>query len=213
MNRSFPCKLVTFALFLLAASPALACPRLLRGIWDTQGAAALSPVVPSASDGPNVGRKAEPAIPEALEPPKDQVLLFSLRAEGTQVYECRAKKDNATHFEWALKAPDAILFDDLGQQAGTHTAGPAWEGTDGSKVVAVKQASSTAPGGRAIAWLLLRVQSHQGTGAFSKVTYIQRVDTWAGLPPEQGMNRENAEKQVRIKYEATYRFFGPMPQK
>jgi len=65
-----------------------------------------------------------------------------------------------------------------------------------------------APGGRAVPWLLLQAKSHEGAGVFSKVTYIQRVDTWAGLPPVKGATKDNAGKEVRVKYEATYRFFG-----
>ncbi len=62
-----------------------------------------------------------------------------------------------------------------------------------------------------MAWLLLKATSHEGAGIFSKVTYIQRVDTWAGRPPATGATKENAGKELRVKYEATYRFFGAAP--
>ena len=195
MSHSFPWKLATVALCSVAVPLALDCPRLPGG------------------EVPRPGLEARSAAPGPLEPPKDQVLLFSLRAEGVQIYEWRAKKDNASDFEWALKAPEATLYDDLGEKVGTHTAGPTWKAKDGSKVSAVKRTGAKAPGGRAVPWLLLRVKSHEGTGVFSKVTYIQRVDTWAGMPPAQGETRENAGNQVRVKYQATYRFFGPAPTK
>lgn len=214
MNRPFPWKTATAALFLLAVSLSLAfaAQRLFRRVPETPGVSSPSSRLPPDTDGPMTGLDARSAIPEALEPPKDQVLSFSLRAEGVQIYECRAK-DDGTGWEWALVAPDATLFDDLGEKAGTHYAGPSWEAKGGSKVVAVKQAAVSVSGSRAVPWLLLRVRSHEGIGAFSKVTYIQRVDTWAGMPPARGGNRENAGKQVRIKYAATYRFFVPMPTK
>ena len=120
-----------------------------------------------------------PAVPASLAPPKGHVPAFELRAEGVQIYECKPAK--AGGFEWVLKAPDAVLFDDRGDKSGTHFAGPTWQANDGSKIVAEKVAD--APGRRSIPWLLLRVKSHAGDGAFAKVTYIQRVDTWAGQAP------------------------------
>ena len=137
--------------------------------------------------------------------------MFSLRAEGVQIYECKPTKDNPMQYEWALKAPDAVLYDDRGNKAGMHYAGPTWEATDGSKVVAAKKESAAAPDGRAVPWLLLQAKSHEGTGVFSKVTYIQRVDTWAGMAPAEPATKDKAGKEVRVKYEATYRFYGMAP--
>jgi hypothetical protein len=138
------------------------------------------------------------------------VLAFELRAEGFQVYECRAVAGNTTEFQWVLKAPDAILFDDRGNKAGTHfggPTGPTWQAGDGSKIVAVKIAEAPALGGRAIPWLLLQVKSRQGDGVFAKVTYIQRIDTWAGRAPTTGATKETVGKTTRVRYQATYRFF------
>jgi hypothetical protein len=193
MTRSIPWA-PSVLLVLLLVAPALACPRLFRG---RTAIAETLPVPPP------------PPPTDPLAPPKDQVLLFSYRAEGEQIYECQAKKDKPDKYEWTLKAPDATLYDDRGEKAGTHGAGPTWEANDGSKVVAVKMASADAPGGRAVPWLLLGAKSNEGKGVFSKVTYIQRVDTWAGLPPATAATKETAGKQVRVKYGATYRFYGP----
>jgi len=148
--------------------------------------------------------------PDPLAPPKGNVLLFELRAEGFQVYEGKPKAGDSAAFEWVLKAPDAILYDERGDKAGTHGAGPNWLANDGSKIVAAKSASAPAPGRNAVPWLLLQVKSHEGKGVFSKVTYIQRVDTWAGLP-SVAATKDNAGKELRVRYQATYRFFGPTP--
>jgi hypothetical protein len=206
MHRSILWKPAMIVLLLLAVSSALADPQLFRRKCRTQEpvdvyAGAAPPKQPKAVTRP------QPIIPESLEPPEDYVLLFEFRAEGVQIYECKAKKNSPNEFEWVLTAPDATLFDDRGEKAGTHTAGPTWEAKDGSRIVAVKKASFIAPGGRAIPWLLLGVKSHKGTGVFSNVEFIQRVDTWAGLPPVDGATKENDGKQVRVKYEATYRFY------
>jgi hypothetical protein len=208
MNCSIPWKPTAGVILFLAVSSALARPDSFRGRCHSLGPVE---VLAAAPDQPRTEASAQPTIPAALEPPEGHVLLFTFRAEGVQVYECKPSENDPTKFEWASQGPDATLFDDRGEKAGTHTSGPTWEATDGSKVVAVKKAASPAPGGRAIPWLLLEVKSHEGAGVFSKLTYIQRVETWAGLPPAEGTNKENAGKQMRVKYEATYRFYGAAP--
>ena len=45
-------------------------------------------------------------------------------AKGTQIYECRAKKDASGAYEWAFVAPDAVLYDVRGNVIGKHGAGP-----------------------------------------------------------------------------------------
>ena len=119
-----------------------------------------------------------------------------LRAEGFQIYECKPVKGRADEFEWVLKAPDAILFDERGEKAGTHFGGPTWQATDGSKIVAVKKADAKAPAGRTIPWLLLEVRSREGTGVLSQVTYIQRTDTWAGSAPASPTRRTTARRSA-----------------
>jgi hypothetical protein len=150
------------------------------------------------------------ALPTAIEPPQGMVLLFRVRAEGVQIYEC--KKDAKTgQLGWMLKAPQADLFDDRGDKFGTHSAGPVWEATDGSKIRAAMSKSSPAPDPKAIPWLLLKVTAHEGKGMFGKVQFIQRVDTWAGRPPATGCCPENVGKETRVKYQATYLFYGEKP--
>jgi hypothetical protein len=171
------------------------CPRLFRFFQ------ARRPAV-TAQD-----TKGAKKNPDAVDPPKGHVLIFELRAEGFQVYECKPVKGRADEFEWVLKVPDAILYDEKGEKAGTHFDGPTWQATDGSKVVAAISSSIGSPGGKAIPWLLLKAKSHEGNGAFSNVTYIQRLDTWAGLAPTKGATKENVGTSIRVRYQATYRFF------
>lgn len=169
---------------------------------------AAGPAV-SAGPVPSPQLLTEPAIPKTLIPSADQVLMLAYRAEGVQIYECRPSKTDPNVFEWVFLGPEATLFDDQGNKVGTHGAGPSWVANDGSKIVAAKIASADAPDGRAISWLLLRVESSAGTGPLSKANFIQRVDTWAGLAPKTGATKDNAGKQLRVRYQATYRFFGP----
>jgi hypothetical protein len=149
-----------------------------------------------------------PALPAEIKPPPGAVLLFRARAEGYQVYQCKARPDNASEFAWALKGPDAVLFNDRGEKIGTHYAGPSWEAADGSKVRAALKASHKAPDASAIPWLLLTVTVREGKGQFAAVKYIARVDTWAGQAPTAGCTRADVGKEVRVKYQATYLFYG-----
>jgi Protein of unknown function (DUF3455) len=156
-------------------------------------------------------RSATPGLPAAIEPPPGLVVLFRARAEGVQIYRCQQRADNADQFDWVFKAPRADLFDDHGQKLGTHSAGPVWVAADGSKVAAKMEKTVPAPDANAIPWLLLKVNRHEGTGMFGKVKYIQRIDTWAGRAPAEGCCVTNVGKEVSVKYQATYLFYGEMP--
>jgi hypothetical protein len=63
---------------------------------------------------------------------------------------------------------------------GRHYAGPTWEHSDGSAVVA--KAAGNAPGATAndIPWLKLEVISNRGNGVLSGVTTVQRINTNGG---------------------------------
>jgi hypothetical protein len=146
------------------------------------------------------------AVPRELQPPRGLKLLFRVRAEGVQLYECRAVPGKPKQFEWAPKGPRAELFDDDGQKVGIHYAGPTWEATDGSKVRSAVKKSVKSPAPGAVPWLLLEVTAHEGKGRLSLVKYIQRLDTWAGQPP--AATGDKAGKLVSRKYQATYVFYG-----
>ncbi|HEV8246643.1 MAG TPA: DUF3455 domain-containing protein [Polyangiaceae bacterium] len=148
-------------------------------------------------------------VPEPLHVTQDNTLAFELHARGVQIYTCQPKKDDATKYEWALKAPDAVLTEADGKEAGHHYAGPTWEARDGSKVMGKLEQKVDAPGTGNIPWLLLSAKSHEGKGRFDKVSFIQRVDTKGGKAPAEGCDAAHAGQEVRIDYEATYLFFVP----
>jgi len=143
-------------------------------------------------------------VPAKLMPRQGKV-LFLLRAEGTQKYQGQMK-DGA--LQWVLQGPQAVLRDyDTGEKVGTHSKGakgPVWEGTDRSKVEGRPIASERAPNGTAIPWLLLEAKG-DGKGRFGKVSFIARVNTWAGSPPATPPAKAGAVKEVH--YQATYIFF------
>jgi hypothetical protein len=146
------------------------------------------------------------AIPEALKAPADQVLALELQANGVQIYECRASKDDPARFEWVFKAPEANLLDASGKPAGKHYAGPTWEAPDGSKVVGEVKAKDTSRSAGSIPWLLLGAKSVSGDGLFGRVKSIQRLNTTGGAAPASASPAQ-AGQEARVPYTATYLFY------
>src|SRR5882672_10629466 len=116
-------------------------------------------------------------VPDKLRPSANESLAMIVPAKGVQIYECRARTDQAGAFAWAFVAPEADLFDARGNKTGRHYAGPHWEATDGSKILGTVKERADAPVADAIPWLLLSARSVGSEGSFSKVTSIQRVNT------------------------------------
>lgn len=146
-------------------------------------------------------------MPDKLKPAAGESLATIVPAKGVQIYECRAKKDQAGTYEWAFVAPEADLFDARGSRIGRHYAGPHWEASDGSKILGTVKDRADAPMAEAIPWLLLSATSVGPEGAFSKVTSIQRVNTVGGVAPRDGCALAAAGTSARVGYTADYYFF------
>jgi hypothetical protein len=152
-----------------------------------------------------------PIVPQQLDVGADQTLALRAHAAGYQIYTCAAGSD-ASRFGWALKAPEADLYDGAGRKIGRHYAGPTWESVDGSKVGATVKARADAPDGKAIPWLLLGATSNAGTGVFARVESIQRLDTAGGsTPPTKTCDQAHAGAESRVPYSATYYFYARSP--
>ena len=109
-------------------------------------------------------------------------------------------------YAWVLKAPDAVLYDTTFAQVGTHGAGPHWTSIDGSTVNGVKlQQNSPYPD--AIPWLLLQASSTSGTGVFTDITYVQRLNTAGGNAPATGCDATTVNTDTRVNYSADYYFY------
>jgi tetratricopeptide (TPR) repeat protein len=148
-----------------------------------------------------------PQVPEALMVSPAEQLAVSMSAEGVQIYQCKPNKDDTTKFEWSFVAPEAVLYDSEHNELATHYAGPTWEANDGSKVVAEVKARADAPSADAIPWLLLTATSTEGTGTFSAVTSIQRVETTGGQAPQDGCDQTHQDEEARVPYTAVYAFY------
>jgi Protein of unknown function (DUF3455) len=145
-------------------------------------------------------------VPDKLKPPANESLAMIVPAKGVQIYECRAKKDQAGAYEWAFVAPEADLFDTSGRKIGRHYAGPHWESIDGSKIAGTVKERADAPKGDAIPWLLLVTKSIGPQGSFSRITSIQRVNTVGGVEPKTGCSQSTVGTTARIPYTADYYF-------
>jgi|SRR6516164_1181120 hypothetical protein len=148
-----------------------------------------------------------PQVPINIKVPDGQTVMLKALGKGVQIYECKATAADPGKFEWSFKAPEADLTNKHGKKIAKHYAGPTWEATDGSKVVGEKNAEAPRPG--AVPWLLLQAKTHEGTGTFAKVTYIQRVDTEGGVAPAAGCDQAHVDTEARVDYKANYYFYAP----
>ena len=148
-----------------------------------------------------------PPVPTIVQVPDGQTVMLKALGKGVQIYECKATAADPGKFEWSFKAPEADLTNKHGKKIAKHYAGPTWEATDGSKVVGEKNAEAPRPG--AVPWLLLQAKTHEGTGTFAKVTYIQRVDTEGGVAPAAGCDQAHVDTEARVDYKANYYFYAP----
>jgi hypothetical protein len=145
------------------------------------------------------------AVPDAIKGDASQQVTMVVPAKGVQIYECRAKANQAGAFEWAFVGPEAELFNPAGTiRIGRHYGGPSWEAIDGSKLVGALKARSDAPKAGDIPWLLLTTTASGPKGSFSDVTAIQRVNTVGGIAPTSACGAGNAGAGARVPYTADY---------
>ena len=138
-------------------------------------------------------------VPDNLKPPSKERLTLLAHADGDQVYICDGSS-------WLLSRPDAKLLTDSGKQIGSHFAGPTWEWSDGSRVMAQPVAAAT-PNPDSIPWLLLKATNHQGEGVMKRVTSIQRLSTQGGKAPATGCDAQHKGQEARSHYTALYHFY------
>jgi len=150
---------------------------------------------------------AMPAAPEEpVMPPTSARKVLEVAADGVQIYVCEGKEQT---YSWSFRGPEAALFDAQGRQVGEHGAGPSWKLADGSYAIGEKVAQSPSPKADAIPWLLLKVKSHEGKGKLDAVSWVRRSDTRGGVAPTGGCDAGHLGEAARMRYSATYQFFGP----
>ena len=150
-----------------------------------------------------------PTVAAELAVPEGHKLTYMAVAKGVQIYECAADASGA--LAWKLHAPRADLLDDSGAQIGVHFGGidkslppgPYWESIkDASRVHGAKPVSVANPG--SIPLLRLEAADTSGTGVFTKVAFIQRLDTTGGVSPAGACT---AGQTTEVPYTAKYYFY------
>ena len=178
-------------------------------------AAALASVVGlsacSSMGGSNMSSTMAPfsqaSLPPTVQLPASHTVAMETVGAGDITYECRAKKDMASEFEWVFVGPDAKLWDRKGAQVGRYWGPPAtWENQDGSKVTATQVAVAPAGTGN-IPLQLVKANPAMGMGAMQGVSYIQRVATQGGVAPAMACGASNAGQKQVVKYQADYIFW------
>ena len=152
-------------------------------------------------------RASRPNVPDNLKAPDGENLVLTAHASGVQIYTCQLLEGKYT---WTLKGPEAELRDSRGTLIGRHHAGPTWELQDGSSVTGKPVARVDSPDGNSVPWLLLSAIGHEGNGALSSVSSIQRIATQGGQPP--AADHCDASKQgsdAKSPYTADYYFYSP----
>jgi Protein of unknown function (DUF3455) len=147
-----------------------------------------------------------PTTPAEIAVPAGNALFMEVLANGVQIYTCKAK-DDGTGYEWSFTAPEAMLYDTSMNLIGTHGAGPFWEAKDGSRVEGNVRAKVASSNPAAIPWLLLATTSAGTEGMFATTTFIQRLETVAGIAPADGCDEAATGTEARIPYTATYYFY------
>jgi hypothetical protein len=135
--------------------------------------------------------------PPALTVPTGNKLVAALDGTGVQIYQC-------TNSAWSLLEPAATLADH-GKPVALHFKGPIWVSTtDGSEVGATAVPGAAVNHADAVSELLLKADETHGTGEFSGITYVQRVQTTGGLAPAGAC--ANGTRHASP-YSATYTFW------
>jgi len=142
-----------------------------------------------------------PAQCSSIQVEEGNQLSFHVYARGVQVY----RWNGAT---WDFVAPVATLYAEPNYfgEVGIHYVGPNWESKSGSRVKAARVLNTgCAPDPNAIPWILLKTVENAGNGIFSKVTFVQRVNTTGGVVPTTPGSVINELKEVE--YTAEYYFY------
>ncbi len=149
-----------------------------------------------------------PEAPAAVTVPAGNKVVMTTVGIGELTYECRVKANLADTFEWVLAGPEAVLYDSKKNAIGKYYKGPTWESNDGSKVTGKQLAVS--PNLGSIPLQLVQASLATGTGVMTGVTYIQRLNTVAGLAPTSSCAVANVGAKQKVKYQADYIFYKAM---
>jgi hypothetical protein len=162
----------------------------------------LSIAVVTSADAQQASR---PNVPDNIKAPEEENLVLTAHASGVQIYTCQQSSEGK--YSWNLKGPEAELRDSRGALIGRHYSGPTWELQDGSSVTGKAVAHANSPDANSVPWLLLNATAHEGNGALSRVSSIQRIETGGGQPPAASCDASKQGSDAKSPYTADYYFY------
>jgi hypothetical protein len=132
--------------------------------------------------------------------------VLHVEGRGVQIYTCA--QPGGVSYEWALKAPEAKLFDASSEEVGTHGAGPTWTWKDGSSITGKLLEKRASADALSVPWLLLAAtRASDRPGALAGIAFVRRSETQGGVAPADGCDASHAGATVRVPYTATYTFY------
>jgi hypothetical protein len=168
-------------------------------------AAAGTPAPPAAAAdaarGGGGGVTPNAQLPEAIRvDEKTFKVVATQRGTGKQVYNC-------VNGSYTLREPVAVLTAlGGGSPVGIHGQGPYWASLDGSRVNGSAPVSVPSPAGPSnVAWLKVTGSPLGPDGVFSKVAFIQRIDTRGGAAPTTC----SGSGSLAVDYSTNYVFWVP----
>jgi hypothetical protein len=191
--------------FALRLAPPLAAALLAACAAVPSGPGPLTPSQP-----PPPGMPTTPAEPPVLglfskiKVGDDQMPVLRFAARGVQVFRCELR--NGVH-GWWFRLPEASLVDVKGEVVARHGTDFSFEHVDGSRLLGKVVASDAAPRDGDLRWLLLSTRFF-GQGAFTGITYVQRVNTAGGVPPEKCESKQ-LNQLLRVDFTAEFVFYRP----
>lgn len=137
-----------------------------------------------------------------LKAPEGVSEALRMHGSGVEIFRCE-QRDGA--LRWVQRLPDAGLQDGNGKLAARYGANQTFEHLDGSRLSGEVVDHVPSPDDAALAWLLLRTKSF-GKGSLSGVSYVQRVNTAGGMPPD-GCEASQANQLLRVEFSADFVFY------
>jgi len=164
--------------------------------------ASPAPLAPPAPQTPAKPGVLYSLFHRPLKSPDEAVELLRMHASGVQIFRCEMRSGA---LRWANRLPEAQLRDAAGKVAVRYGADQTFEHVDGSRLAGEVADHVPSPDDKSLPWLLLKTTSY-GKGALAGVTYVQRVDTAGGMPPDS-CDASQANQLLRVDFSADFVFF------
>lgn len=145
-----------------------------------------------------------PPVPGAIRPDSGHSPYLTAHAQGYQIYQCVL---NNGAYDWTLQGPKAHLADDKGHDLGLHDYGPVWQDRQGGRITGKAIRKLDRDIQSALPWLLVQITARWGKGDFTRASFVNRINTFGGLPPSLTCNGNRLGSEKKVPYRADYVFY------